>query len=111
MRYLRTWPKRQKANLRVLFPKGDAQALDLLDKLLAFDPEKRITAAESLKHPYLSTYHIPDDEPDHERLFDFSFESASTIDQIKCIIAKEVDSFVKNEALPAAEMASPKRTE
>lgn len=29
-------------------------ALDLLKRLLAFDPNERITAEEALKHPYLS---------------------------------------------------------
>jgi serine/threonine protein kinase len=28
------------------------EALDLLEKLLQFDPEKRLTASEALEHPY-----------------------------------------------------------
>lgn len=38
-------------------------ALDLLEKLLIFDPTKRITVEEALEHPYLSAYHDPKDEP------------------------------------------------
>ena len=37
-------------------------ALDLLEKLLDFDPARRITVEEALKHPYLETYHDSDDE-------------------------------------------------
>lgn len=44
------------------------QMLDLLDRMLTFNPNKRISAAEALTHPYLSTYHDPDDEPDYPPL-------------------------------------------
>ena len=37
-------------------------ALDLLEKMLCFDPKLRITAAEALAHPLLAAYHDPDDE-------------------------------------------------
>jgi serine/threonine protein kinase len=33
----------------------DSKALDLVNKLLVFDPNKRITAKEALKHPFLVT--------------------------------------------------------
>jgi serine/threonine protein kinase len=38
-------------------------ALDLLDKMLVFDPRTRINAAEALGHEYVSPYHDPTDEP------------------------------------------------
>lgn len=37
-------------------------AIDLLNKLLEFDPSKRINVEEALSHPYLSAYHDEDDE-------------------------------------------------
>ncbi len=83
LKYLRTWPKRQKANFAVLFPRCEPAGLDLLDKLLAFDPNNRITATQGLSHPYLATYHVPDDEPLCPKVFDFSFETVNTIPEIK----------------------------
>lgn len=32
--------------------------------MITFDPTERISVAEALKHPWLSTYHNPDDEPE-----------------------------------------------
>lgn len=37
-------------------------ALDLLDKMLTFNPNKRITVEECLAHPYLEPYYDPKDE-------------------------------------------------
>lgn len=52
------------------------QAIDLLEKMLTFDPRKRITAAEALAHPYLAPYHDPSDEPVAPEKFDWSFNEA-----------------------------------
>lgn len=48
--------------------------MDLLEKMLVLDTDKRITAAEALAHPYFCQYHDPDDEPEAEP-YDQSFES------------------------------------
>lgn len=37
-------------------------ALDLLDKMLTFNPHKRISVEEALAHPYLEQYYDPSDE-------------------------------------------------
>ena len=40
--------------LRDAFPSAPPEALDLLAKLTAFDPNRRVTAEEALKHPYFA---------------------------------------------------------
>jgi p38 MAP kinase len=48
------------------------KAVDLLEKMLDIDPEKRITTTEALAHPYVSTYSDPEDEPVFDRQLDWS---------------------------------------
>jgi serine/threonine protein kinase len=44
------------ASLQESFPYGTPEALDLLSKLLALDPKKRITAKEALQHEFFKIY-------------------------------------------------------
>lgn len=55
---------------------NSATAVDLLERMLVFDPKKRITAAGGLAHEYLAPYHDPTDEPEAESKFDWSFNDA-----------------------------------
>jgi serine/threonine protein kinase len=66
-----------------LYPRASPLAIDLLTKLLAFDPAKRITVEEALAHPYLSAYHDEDDEPSHSQPFDFSFEVLESMEDMR----------------------------
>lgn len=40
----------------VTCPNATPQAIDLLTKLLKFDPDERITALEALTHPFFEEY-------------------------------------------------------
>jgi len=57
-----------------LFPNASPEALDLLRKMLHFNPAKRITVDQALSHPYLSALHEPTDEPVAPAPFNFDFE-------------------------------------
>jgi hypothetical protein len=49
----------------------------LIDKMLEFDPQVRISATEALAFPYLEPYHDPNDEPVAREAFDWAFLEAN----------------------------------
>ncbi|KAI8983369.1 Pkinase-domain-containing protein [Trametes punicea] len=49
------YPRYPKIPFSQVLPKASPQAIDLLERLLQFDPAKRISAAEALTHPYFTT--------------------------------------------------------
>ncbi|XP_078730718.1 mitogen-activated protein kinase 15-like isoform X1 [Lampetra fluviatilis] len=53
---------RQRQSLESLLPNAPPNALDLLKRLLVFNPEKRLTAEEALGHPYVAQFHNPQTE-------------------------------------------------
>ena len=92
--YIRQLPKKRKVPWRVLFPNAKSDALDLLEKMLTFNPEKRITVEEALKHPYLAALHDPTDEPSCSSKFNFDFENEElTRERLEVLITDEVARF------------------
>ncbi|XP_058860907.1 mitogen-activated protein kinase 14A-like isoform X3 [Acipenser ruthenus] len=91
--YIKTLPHMPKRNFADVFIGANPTAVDLLEKMLVLDTDKRITAAEALAHPYFTQYHDPDDEPEAEP-YDQSFESRELeIEEWKRLTYEEVISF------------------
>ncbi|XP_019864495.1 PREDICTED: mitogen-activated protein kinase 14-like isoform X2 [Amphimedon queenslandica] len=61
--YIRSLPTFAKKNFKEYFTGANPLAVDLLEKLLHLDPDRRPSAAEALEHPYFSWLHRSDDEP------------------------------------------------
>ena len=72
--YLASLPFRPKIPFTKVYPQADPKAVDLLERMLTFNPNKRITVTEALQHPYLSQYYDPEDEPVASEPFDFHME-------------------------------------
>ncbi|SCU90584.1 LANO_0D09274g1_1 [Lachancea nothofagi CBS 11611] len=68
--YIANLPLRQKLPWQVVLQTQNVnpEAIDLLDRMLTFNPDKRISASNALSHPYLRVYHDPDDEPEYPPL-------------------------------------------
>jgi serine/threonine protein kinase len=87
---------KEKADLTVIHPDADPLALDLLGKMLAFDPLKRITVDEALLHPYLKGCHDSEDEITCPEKFVYPFDDSSDND-IKLHLWNEVKNYEKEE--------------
>ncbi|KRX14941.1 Mitogen-activated protein kinase 1, partial [Trichinella nelsoni] len=72
--YLISLPPKEKQPWNKIYPHADQKALDLLDKMLTFNPNRRITVEQALAHPYLEQYYDPADEPICEEPFKFEME-------------------------------------
>ena len=92
-------------------------SLDLLSKLLHWDPASRLSAAEALEHPWFVNWRDPKDEGICERVstsntscikpqpiavfdhisllqpFDFSTEAIEDLEHVKDLIVDEVEHF------------------
>ncbi|KAE8623312.1 hypothetical protein XENTR_v10005559 [Xenopus tropicalis] len=61
-KYIQSLPKIPKKEFSLLFPNASDLAVDLLEKMLELDVEKRLTATEALEHPYFDEFHDADEE-------------------------------------------------
>ncbi|KAK9678392.1 hypothetical protein RND81_11G208300 [Saponaria officinalis] len=73
-----------------LFPGSDPLALDLMCKMLTFDPRKRITVDEALEHPYLSELYDPDLFQPAPYKFDLDMDCGIGVDKIRTLIWGEM---------------------
>ncbi|GAC97394.1 MAP kinase [Pseudozyma hubeiensis SY62] len=55
--YIKSLPNMPAVPLEKLYPNANPEALDLVAKLLTWDPDQRLTAEEALRHPWLKAYH------------------------------------------------------
>eukprot|EP00316_Scyphosphaera_apsteinii_P008378 CAMPEP_0119333476 /NCGR_PEP_ID=MMETSP1333-20130426/85250_1 /TAXON_ID=418940 /ORGANISM="Scyphosphaera apsteinii, Strain RCC1455" /LENGTH=454 /DNA_ID=CAMNT_0007343555 /DNA_START=27 /DNA_END=1388 /DNA_ORIENTATION=- len=82
------------AGLADLFPSASPSLIDLLGKLLQFDPRKRPTAAEALKHDYLSAYHEAPEEKLPTPEIEMGFEGRNpTKEDLRLLVWEEVLLF------------------
>ncbi|WCJ41104.1 mitogen-activated protein kinase 3 [Euphorbia peplus] len=89
-RYIRQLSPCPRQPLAQVFPHVNPLAVDLIDKMLTFDPTKRITVEEALEHPYLARLHDVADEPVCSDPFSFDFEQQPLgEEQIKDMIYSE----------------------
>jgi len=107
--YIRSLPIKPRIPFNHLYPHANPLAIDLLGKLLAFDPAKRISCEEALAHPYLAVWHDPHDEPVCSSTFDFGFEDEDSVEGMRKLIVDEVNTFRAAVRSQARAAGMPKR--
>lgn len=99
--YLQSLPYKPKVPWSRLFANADPNALDLLGKMLTFNPHNRISVEEALAHPYLEQYYDPADEPVAEEPFRIAMELDDLPKEtLKRLIFDETLRFNHNDSLP-----------
>jgi serine/threonine protein kinase len=96
-------PKRKGQDFSKLFSGANPQAIDLIKKMLTYDPDTRITIEEALAHPFLEKLHCETEEPVEKEpvaAFDFDFELYSLRTQeFKELIYEEIQLYHSEEAV------------
>ncbi|CAA6656867.1 unnamed protein product [Spirodela intermedia] len=89
-RYIRHLSQHPRRPFAELFPHLSPYAIDLAERMLTFDPNRRISVEEALEHPYLARLHDEEDEPICTEPFSFDFEQhVLTEEQMKELIYNE----------------------
>ncbi|XP_074281211.1 mitogen-activated protein kinase 4-like isoform X2 [Silene latifolia] len=73
-KYVKQLPQYPRQLFSIRFPNTFAAAVDLLERMLVFDPIERITVNEVLFHPYLAPLHDINEEPICLHPFSFDFQ-------------------------------------
>lgn len=94
LEYIRSLKPMQKKSFSDMYKKANPLAIDLMTKMLAFNPKKRISVDEALRHPYLKDLHNPASETECDRPFDFEFENVEmTKEVLQEFVWDEIYSF------------------
>ena len=89
--------KKNKINFKSKFPGSSEESLDLLQKMLIFDPKKRITVQGCLEHPFFKNVRDPSKEEEATFNLEFEFEDDNnlTIDKLRNLFITVIKSYKK----------------
>lgn len=93
--------QKDEGDFEEIFANCDPAAVDLLKKMLKYNPEERITVEDALKHEFIGDLHYEPDEPTtvHVDAFDFDFEMYDlTIEEQKELILEEISLYHSKKA-------------
>ncbi|TKY86870.1 hypothetical protein EX895_004158 [Sporisorium graminicola] len=93
--YIKSLPNMPAVPLEKLYPNANPEALDLVAKLLTWDPDQRLTAEQALRHPWLKAYHESNARWQPPQPFDkfAEVEFIHSLRQFKSSLQREADEM------------------
>uniref|UniRef100_R7VYY2 mitogen-activated protein kinase n=1 Tax=Aegilops tauschii TaxID=37682 RepID=R7VYY2_AEGTA len=73
-----------------MYPQAHPLAIDLLQKMLVFDPSKRISVTEALEHPYMSVLYDPGANPPAQAPIDLDIDEKLGVEMIREMLWQEM---------------------
>jgi|Transcript_78805 serine/threonine protein kinase len=72
--FIKKVPPCTKQPWSTIYPKATKAGIEAIEKMLTFNPTKRVDVRNTLTLPYYETLHMPDDEPEAECPVDWAFD-------------------------------------
>lgn len=93
-KYMKSLPQRPMVNWNELLRGGSNLEIDLIKKMLTWDPTQRITAEEAIEHPFFKQLHDPMDEPITYPMETYEFERSDiSLHEMRKNLWNEIQRF------------------
>ncbi|KAI4965034.1 hypothetical protein ZWY2020_057628 [Hordeum vulgare] len=89
-KYIKSLPYTPGIPLSSMYPQAHPLAIDLLQKMLVFDPSKRISVTQALEHPYMSPLYDPSANPPAQVPIDLDIDENIGTDMIREMLWQEM---------------------
>eukprot|EP01070_Trichotokara_eunicae_P004380 Trichotokara_eunicae@DN391_c0_g1_i1.p1 len=101
-KYIRIFEKKEPCNLEKKFPGASSDAVDLLRRILKFNPTKRVSVEDALSHPYFSDLRAAENEHLAASKVRLPFDDWASMDapQLRVAFLKEVQRYHPNVVIP-----------
>ncbi len=91
---MNSFPKRERVDLKTLYPGAGEEALDFLSKTLTFNPSFRISLEECFKHPFFAKVRKEDKEKIEGKPVTLEFEKMDlNKDKLRELFLEEIQHF------------------